>query len=787
MLRRTGLYIFSGGLLALVLAAGCNKNGDGPTGGNGGGPTNSPLSVTETYEQQVDEETQATWGLDASDDDGLKRVQFEIIYDPQTGQDSVLASIDQAVSNKTWSEQVQAALGPGSVNGTYTITSNNPAGSDDTKSGSFSTQILAPGDNAASINLNAPAQLTNGETFSVDIDANDADGIDSVYVHSSRGAQADTTIGLNLSGTNINQNIEIPYNRPNSALPEDFITSAELVDSDGNRYSSNEQTTTLEAAVNNATYTVSGNVINANSNQDVADANTALLQGTNTQASDQTSSQGQFSMDVSHQEGTSEDYDLTITKTGYKDYIQTIAVSSDQELTDLLLAPQDVLFTGLLNEETTEDQNALVTAQELSSNVDFQDAGRHTIYVQTSDPNLAISVNGQDFELDPADGFVGNAQYTVVAISSTAGRAEQNESLYVQDVPKADINVGNNETDQILDEMPVSGYMAHLGSYDLQGNRLDTLDRADGRFTDVNMNPDGDTIIRARFTQNGEPKSYLRRTIIDQGDTQETIYLIDWNLRDKAGNIVDQLVPGAEKAASPEGFAHWIRGTHGEGIQPWNNERFVEAITGGQVTYPVKSDGSKGLEAVLLPQVFYSINEDKTHYMHERTQQAYEDVYNNEYREWIQGLPAISYPDSISLDVTNNAYKHQGILMPITDPAQGEFGSIGAFGETPNRMLMTASRVRADRLDGVEDSDLNRYAGEEMFNIGAATTRPAGGTNATDEYTTHQQSISHNSSSLTAPSNYDGKYFRFVHEPTFRHIQDKVGDLDDFFTMPPLQ
>jgi len=780
MIRRLGTYAL-GVFLLFAFAAGCNDDGGGgTTDPGGGGPTNNPLDVSETYEQQVDENTQSTWGLDASDDDGLKRVQFEITYDPQTGQDSTLASIDQAVSNKTWSEQVQAALGPGSVNGTYTITSNNPAGSDDTKSGSFSTQILAAGDEPGSISLSAPAQLTNGDAFSVDVSANDADGIDSVYVTSTRGAQADTTIGLDVSGTSINQSIQIPYNRPNSALPEDFSTSAELVDSDGNRYDSSQHTTTLEAAVNNAVHTVSGNVLNENSNNAVQDAQTALMQGTTTEASDQTDVQGLFSMDVTQQEGTSEDYDLTITKTGYKDYIQTIAVSSDRELTDLMLAPQDVLFTGSLNEETVEDQNALVTAQELSSIVDFQDAGRDTIYVQTSDPNLAITVSGQDFVLDPADGFTGNAQYTVVAVSGTQGRNEQDETLYVQDVPSANITLANNETDERLADMNVPDDLdARLIRKDENKNPVDTLYSDNGVFTDVQLTGDPYTHFTAEFMRNGEVFSYPRTDSLafSGGDVNDFVMkAVDYYVRDIDGNVVDELADTKEGAMSPDGFKNWVYGIHSGGVSPWNGETLTPRPLAGYFHWYTDSSHPRGPDEVWLVGKIYDVYDDYTSVMYADPQQYSEEIYNNHVRPWSDfELPALTYVDSTSYDPADNIHKNRGLIKPEGELPSGKVGTVSVFGEYPQNIYNSQAGIRSK--NGGEDlgAETYRYAASQEQTAAFLFFSRAP---AEDFGVLRGQSITHNDANVVGivyPTNLDGKMSKVVWET------DYTGKISDVF------
>ncbi|NBC65724.1 MAG: hypothetical protein GVY07_08750 [Bacteroidetes bacterium] len=421
-------------------------------------------------------------------------------------------------------------------------------------------------------------------------------------------------------------------------------------------------------------------------------------------------------------------------------------------------------------------------------------------YTQTSftmEQYETIRLNLQDFiqsavEVDSTNASTNSNQLQITRIDSdiyefTSPQAGQHDfELFAQNVDKSttetdavmnvqsvepiQVYVQNNDTDK-----HTNGLVAHLGVYDSQGTRLDTLSSSNGRFEI----PRSDAIefIRARYTKNGDAFSFVRTdkdivATMASADTEHITRVVDYYLRDKDGDIRGELKPSARKIESPEGFRKWVVEGALDAVGSFNGDRSVPGTLAGTFNCYTESKNGRGPDELLLTDVFHRLNNGDTSYLTQRVKNIIKDEYNSNIAPWIGEFALdLKEVDRIDYDSENNKFANISFFAPQSHPAFGELGRVYVFGEEPNTVLNASGWIRSLENGGAKDDQIRYAVNQEGFAALAFMSRtPA------DDWADENQSIVHNSSSLLKPSLMDGKLTRANWEKTYG-CADQQGNL----------
>jgi hypothetical protein len=375
----------------------------------------------------------------------------------------------------------------------------------------------------------------------------------------------------------------------------------------------------------------------------------------------------------------------------------------------------------------------------------------------------------------------GQHDFELFAQNVDKSTTQADAVMNVQSVEPIQIYVQNNDTDK-----HTNGLVAHLGVYDSQGTRLDTLSSSNGRFEI----PRSDAIefIRARYTQNGDAFSFVRTdkdivATMASADTEHITRVVDYYLRDKDGDIRGELKPGARKIESPEGFRKWVVEGALDGVASFEGSP-TRGTTDGTFNCYTESENGRGPDTVLVPQTLNETQNNQTSDLEPRVKDIIVDVYRNQIAPWMgEFAPDLEFVDYLEYDWKNNEFVNRPIFGPESHPGFGELGRVAVSGLEPNSVYFALAQIRSTGDGGAKDSQLRYAANVEGFAAFAFMSRTQA-----DDWADKDQSIVHDSSSLSRPSLMDGKLARANWEQTYG-CADQQGNsrilyLNDVFGEP---
>jgi hypothetical protein len=632
-----------------------------------------------------------------------------------------------------------------------------------------------PTNSPMTVTVEAPQQATVGDEVTYGLDIEDDDGLGSLSIAlTSVDGRNDTTITADPDGTSYN------WSRSWTTQESGTITlDYEITDEFSGDGDSEEGTRTTDVMAAPADYTVSGVARNTNSDDPVGQADVQLLQNQNAQASTQTAGNGAFSLTVTQDEGTSEDYQLRISKQGYNDYSQSISVAGDQDLGQLMLAPQDVLFTGNLNLQVSETDSAFVTSSALEGIVDFQDARKDTIYLQTGSQDLDLrqDTHNQEpgFWLVPQTAT--DQDYRVVATSTTAGRAEQQETLDVVPVPEAlvDARVIGSDFDELVGRAYAAVKQQQNGHWVTQ----DSLISTDGTFDNILIKGDSPQLIEFGQLAGGKHYSTIAGRIIDPAAGDKTLDVTVMN-RDKYR--LDDSTQPATIVADGTFSIDEIRRLHKElkrvnangGYRLFNDTENGDSSNNRILRFGESSNDPLPDE-VIIGKVFKNVNNGNIADL----TQAYLDRFVEEYNNKIAVVmgdqaPPITELDTVEVD-RYNMREDKGVVFPRDIP--GGDGAINFHGQENNEgKIYKNAYIALQSNDTMSDENRTHTSLEEG---GAAFIWM--GKQSPTQYLTKHESVVHNDANVgvTNIQPMDVKVGRWNRSPYVRNHMDFDGSRAD--------
>lgn len=516
-------------------------------------------------------------------------------------------------------------------------------------------------------------------------------------------------------------------------------------------------------------YTITGEARNAANEEAIGLADAVLTHEQQEISSTETNEQGSFGLSVSQEEGTTKQYQLALSKAGYKTLEETLDINNDTDVGTLHLNPQDVLYTGTLDATTRENDSTFVTDEDLEAIIDFQDAKQDTIYLQSTDDDLRVRAETDGFWLVPNNDVERDLGYKIIARSNTAGVGEQAETLDVTPIPRKDITAINNVTDQPLTD-------AYLliedkdASTSTPGAVIDSLTTTDGQFTDVAL-PHKDSVwVRVAELKNGQAHSFEhRKKILVDGSNPLTIATINRDRRDIAGTktgeyTLDEMVNKLRRVAIEiHGNAPYV---------PLNND---DPGNGGDfpgiLHRPTEASNGISYDKLIVPDTVEYVQEGFISRMEDDIPVLVDEIYTNQIQPLMgANQTPIERVGYLKYD-TNDRPKNTAVLLP-DETMDNSFGLVAVKGKLPHVNTHTYTAIFTDPDNGGLSEKAKRQTIGQELTAGTIYLSKL----SVDGILDKDESIAHDYTTRTTPSDYDRSIGWFVYEPTFPS-GEKAGNI----------